>query len=282
MFGYVMANKRDLSPEQEARYKAVYCGLCQTLKARRGLLMRFALRYDFVFLILLLDSLYDAERNESCSRCAVHPFCKRQHETSEFTAYAADMTVALAYHKCLDDWRDDRNLFRRLEAAFLRRRYNAVASLWPGQCEAIGTALAGLQEIEAANGSADAAAARFGEIMAALFAPQDDRWQERLRAFGAALGKFIYIMDAWDDCKNDIRKKRFSPLAADYALPDFNGRCERILKVLMNDCASEFEKLPLVEDIALMRNVIYSGIWMRFEFKRARERGRTNADHRSV
>ena len=283
MFGYVTVNKHDLSPEQEKRYRAAYCGLCETLKTRHGTCARLALNYDFVFLVLLLDSLYEPERHACAARCAAHPFCARQHETSTFTAYAADMTIALYYHKCLDDWRDERNLARLAEAAFLRRRYDAVVSLWPRQCEAIGAALSKLQAVERSeHASADAAAASFGEITAAIFAPHEDRWTPRLQAFGTALGRFIYMMDAWEDCKKDIRHRRFNPLAADFAAPDFDGRCEAILKVLMDECATEFEKLPLVEDIMLMRNVIYSGIWARFELKRAWERRRSNADHRSV
>jgi hypothetical protein len=283
MFGYVTVNKHDLSPEQEKRYRAAYCGLCETLEKRHGALARFALNYDFVFLVLLLDSLYEPERRACDARCAAHPFCARRHETSEFTAYAADMTVALYYHKCLDDWRDERNLARRAEASFLKKRYNAVVSLWPRQCEAIGSALSKLQAIERdENASADAAAASFGKITAAIFAPCEDRWAPRLNAFGAALGKFIYISDAWEDCKKDMRRGNFNPLAADCAAPGFDDRCEGILKVLMGECAEEFEKLPLVEDIMLMRNVIYSGIWTRFELKRAWERRRSNADHRSV
>ena len=280
MFGYVTANTRDLSPEQETRYRAAYCGLCETLKARHGAFARFALNYDFVFLVLLLDSLYEPEKRACDTHCAMHPLCARRHETSDFTAYAADMTIALYYHKCLDDWKDDRNLSRRAQAAFFRKRYDAASVLWPKQCEAIRCALAQLQTAERdAHASADAAAASFGEITAAIFAPRADQWTQTLRAFGMALGKFIYMMDAWEDCRKDVRRGSFNPLAADCLSPDFNAHCADILNVLMSDCAAEFEKLPLVEDIMLLRNVVYSGIWTRFEMKRAYERRRSNADH---
>lgn len=36
MFGYVIANPDALTPEQLARYKSCYCGLCRNLKKRHG------------------------------------------------------------------------------------------------------------------------------------------------------------------------------------------------------------------------------------------------------
>jgi len=283
MFGYVTANKKELTPEQEARYRAAYCGLCAALKRRHGNFARFALNYDFAFLTLLLDSLYEPEREVCRARCAMHPVCARRHETSEFTNYAADMTVALAYHKRLDDWRDEKKPGARIGAALLQKRYDEVARAYPGQCAAMEASLARLFEIERSdNAAADEAATAFGAVTAALFAPRKDVWEEKLRAFGMALGRFLYMMDAWDDCKKDVRRGNFNPLAGDFGAPDFDLRVKAILDALMRECAAAFEKLPLVEDIQLMRNVVYSGIWTRFELKRARGRRREHADHRSV
>ncbi len=272
MFGYVVPNKEALDPEQEARYRAVYCGLCNALQARHGAWARFALQYDFAFLTLLLDSLYEPEISACARRCAMHPFCARRHEASAFTDYAADMTIALYYHKCLDDWRDEHNLIGRLQARLLKKRYAAIALAYPGQCAIMGEALEKLQRIERGQAAApDAAASAFGEIMAALFAPRADRWEKNLRAFGMALGRFLYMMDAWDDVDKDARRGSFNPLAGERAAPDFDERSRALLSALLGECTAEFERLPLVADIGLMRNVIYSGVWTRFEMKRARK-----------
>ena len=34
MFGYVVVNRAELKPEEEARYRAFYCGLCEALRER--------------------------------------------------------------------------------------------------------------------------------------------------------------------------------------------------------------------------------------------------------
>lgn len=272
MFGYVVPNKKELGPEEEARYRAVYCGLCHALQARHGALARLSLQYDFAFLTLLLDSLYEPEVRVCARRCAMHPFCARRHEASAFTDYAADMTIALSYHKCLDDWQDEHNLLRLLQAKLLEKRYVSIERTYPGQCAAMEEALGKLQRIEhGQNAVPDEAASAFGEITAALFAPRADRWEKNLRAFGMALGRFLYMMDAWDDAEKDARRGGFNPLAGERKAPDFDARSRALLTALLGECTAEFERLPLVADIGLMRNVIYSGVWTRFEMKRAQK-----------
>ena len=131
MFGYVIANPDALTPEQLARYKGAYCGLCRTLKARHGSLSRLTLTYDMTFLILLLESMYEPETDSGSERCAVHPLRAHAYTHSAVTDYAADMNLALAYQNCLDDWKDEKRIASRAEAALLRRGYDAVKELYP-------------------------------------------------------------------------------------------------------------------------------------------------------
>ena len=53
MFGYVIANTDKMTPEEQAYYKACYCGLCHELGEKFGKLSRVILSYDLVFLILI-------------------------------------------------------------------------------------------------------------------------------------------------------------------------------------------------------------------------------------
>ena len=39
----------------------------------------------------------------------------------------------------------------------------------------------------------------FGELMAELFDYRQDHWSPELRSIGFHLGKFIYLLDAYDD-----------------------------------------------------------------------------------
>ena len=110
MFGYVVPAWEGLSEAERERYHEAYCGLCRTIGERCGQRCRCALAYDPVFLALLLGSLYEL-RNARAQGAACR--IRRSRTGSWRTAcvdYAADATVALAYHKALDDWRDDRSV----------------------------------------------------------------------------------------------------------------------------------------------------------------------------
>ena len=101
------------------------------------------------------------------------------------------MNLALAYHKCMDDWRDERSLPQLLLARRMKKRYARVREDFPRQCQAMEECMARLSEIERRGGSADEAANCFGALMAALFSPRDDLWAGILSRLGAALGRFI-------------------------------------------------------------------------------------------
>ena len=48
--------------------------------------------------------------------------------------------------------------------------------------------------------------------------------------------------------------------------------------MLIAECCLEFEKLPLIQDVELLRNILYSGIWTKYEsIRAAREGGRKGA-----
>jgi hypothetical protein len=61
MFGYVTANIKELTKQQQTRYNAVYCGICRQIREQSGQMSRLALSFDMAFLALLLMSLYEPE-----------------------------------------------------------------------------------------------------------------------------------------------------------------------------------------------------------------------------
>ena len=54
----------------------------------------------------------------------------------------------------------------------------------------------------------DLVAGTFGHLMEELFVLKQDRWEPYLRKFGFFLGKFIYIMDAYDDLEKDLKERK--------------------------------------------------------------------------
>lgn len=265
MFGYVQANTELMTDIEKNRYKAFYCGLCHTLGRRHGISSRMGLTYDMTFLAILLSSLYEPKEHTESARCIVHPVKEHNFLTNECIDYAADITVALVYFKCIDDWNDDKNIVAKGYASLLSNAYKKVKINWPSQCEAIEKELKELSFIEERRDtSLDAAANCFGRLMEAIFVYKNDIWSEYLKNMGYGLGRYIYLADACNDLEKDIKKGSYNPLVNQITCTDdFKPR----LQLLLGETSFYFEKLPLVQDENILNNIIYSGIWNKYNRK---------------
>lgn len=276
MFGYIIADASALSEEQLLRYRGCYCGLCRALRERHGSLSRLTLNFDMTFLVMLLSSMYEPEEASGEKRCLAHPMHRRGYWKTAFTDYGADMNIALAYHNCMDNWRDDRSVASLAEAKALKKHYAAIAERWPRQCAAIETCMSTLADIESRSGTEpDAAANCFGALMGEIFAcaENDKVWSETFRRFGQALGRFIYMMDACVDLRGDVKHGRYNPLISMGNADISEEEKTDILKMLIGECTMEFERLPLVQDIDIMRNILYSGVWTQYALAKKRKGG---------
>ena len=268
MFGYVTANVGELSKDQKKRYNAVYCGICRKIRDRANQISRLSLQYDMAFLALLLMSLYEPEETSGNHACALHPM--KKWVDSRYVQYAADMNVALGYYKALDDWRDDKKLIAKLMAGALGGNLAAIEARFPRQCEAIRSCIHQLNELEKENcGNPDATANCFGELMGELLTYHEDLWAPILRKMGMALGRFIYLGDAAQDYRRDKKKKKYNPYIA--MGQEDPQRWREYLVLAMAKCTEEYEKLPLVQDKALLDNILYSGVWVHFRQKKQQE-----------
>ena len=271
MFGYVTASLRELSREQQRRYSAVYCGICRQIRERSGQLSRLGLSYDMALLALLLMSLYEPEECGGKNSCMLHPITRRDWLDNDYIRYAADMNVALSYYNCLDDWRDDGKKSAKWMADVYEKHLPDIENCWPRQCQAIKSSIEALSALEKQNcPNPDEPAGAFGELMAELFVVKEDLWSDTLRKMGNALGRFIYLLDAELDYDRDKRKGKYNPFLAKGESKDW-AKWEDYLVLTMGRCTAEFEKLPLVQDKALLDNILYSGVWVNYRRKRKEE-----------
>ena len=271
MFGYVTASMRELTKEQQRRYSAVYCGICRRIREQSGQLARLGLSYDMAFLAVLLMSLYEPEEFGGKNSCALHPITRRDWIDNDFVRYAADMNVALSYYNCLDDWQDDGKRSAKWLAESYKKHLPDIESRWPRQCQAIRDSIAALSDLETAGcPNPDEPAGAFGSLMGELLVVREDLWADTLRKMGNALGRFIYLLDAELDYDTDQRKGKYNPFLARGEEKDW-ARWEDYLVLTMGRCTAEFEKLPLVQDKALLDNILYSGVWVNYRRKRKEE-----------
>jgi len=265
MFGYININKPEIKFKDFDTYRSFYCGFCQILKKKYGHLGQLTLSYDLTFLYLLFTALYEPETRIKSVRCKLHPFQKRPTHTNEHAEYAADMSVLLTYYKCLDDWKDEKKRSRLLFSKALKKRVQKAQTQYPKIAKAIEENLENLQKGEEKEGvDLDTMAGHFGRILAEIFSVYEDTWQPTLYKMGYFLGKYIYLLDAYEDVEEDEKKGRYNPFSKFYQSAEFDEEVENILTLMMAESAKAYEKLPIVEHLDILRNIMYSGVWVDF------------------
>ena len=265
MFGYVTIYEPELKVKDLKKYKAYYCGLCRMLKEKYGFMGQMTLTYDMTFAVILLSSLYENASEAERHRCKVHPIKKQMMLRNEITDYAAAMNVLLAYYHMEDDWQDDRKVTSLMTKSMIHGKVRRIIEEYPRQSRAIRSALEELSSCEKEECTdIDRTAGCFGRLMEELFVYREDIWERNLRKMGFFLGKFIYIMDAYEDLPEDLKKGRYNPLRRLSAREDYEERIKQILCMMIAESTAEFERLPCLMDVDILRNILYDGVWNRY------------------
>jgi hypothetical protein len=235
------------------------------------------LNYDLTFLALLLTGLYEPDTQLASHRCIPHPVQKHPMAENDAISYAADMCVLLAYQKLKDDWEDEKKLAGGAGASLLKRAYQKAAQQYPRQVQALEENIAALHQAERENRrDIDYVAGLNGHYLAEIFVWKEDLWQEDLRTMGFFMGKFIYLMDAVEDQKKDQKRGNYN-LFSD--CPDIFGTAKEkeirgILMDMMTEAARAFERLPILKNAEIIRNILYSGVWCRYTAVRSARLGK--------
>ena len=275
MLGVMMVRKDELKFREYDRYRGYYCGLCRAIGQRCSSAGRMALSFEMTFLAMLHTSLYEPDTSDEKHRCLFHPVAKQRMLANEAIDYAADLSALVSYYDLRDGWEDERRVDRLAASEVLRRAAKRAGERLPRQKEAVERYVKALHEIEQRNDqNLDAAANLTGEMLAELYVMREDVYARDLRELGFYLGKFIYLCDSYEDVERDVKKKNYNPLIARSGDEAFAANCEQMLSDMMARAAKAFERLPLLEDAEIMRNILYSGIWLRFEHATERRKAK--------
>ena len=105
----------------------------------------------------------------------------------------------------------------------------------------------------------------FGRLMAELLLYKEDIWEKTLRKMGFYFRKVLfYIMDAYEDLSEDKKKNRYNPLKQISEKEDYEERMVQILRMMIAESTARFEQLPCLVDVDILRNILYDGVWNRY------------------
>ena len=134
------------------------------------------------------------------------------------------------------------------------RKAEKIIRRYPRQSEAVRRSLSELAKCEKEQSTdIDRTAGCFGRLMEELFVYREDMWEKSLRKMGFFLGKFIYLMDAYEDLPEDMEKNRYNPLKELCKSEDYEERIRQILCMMIAESTAEFERLPCLVDVDILR-----------------------------
>lgn len=276
MFGYVTIYKDELKISEYNTFRAYYCGLCRQI-GRYSQIARLGLSYDMTFLSILLSSLSDEPVAAERRRCLAHPTTRRAVAKSDDACdYSAKMSILLAYLKLADDWRDDRNISALFAMAVYYPAVRKIRRAYPRQYEIITDRLCDLSRLENENCSLiDITADCFAKILSALFVPdfvEDEAARRTLSWLGYNIGRWIYVLDAYNDIEKDFKKKSYNPFLASFSgdsagelKKKLAGELSETLTYTLSEAGGAYELLEVKKNDAILRNILYIGLKNRQE-----------------
>ncbi len=280
MFGYVTPCKMELKIKEYEKIKAYYCGLCKAIKDNFGNLPRLALNYDISFLSIFLDSL-EKEKNQYIKKpCILHPFKKRLFIINNAALYyAAFLNVTLVYYNLLDNIKDDNSIKSQLSAKLLKNYFKKIPSQFKYIQQIIIDGLKKHYSIENNYeniNNLDELSHPFGELTGNIIMAYNKNasYKEPLYHIGYNLGKWIYIMDAFDDLENDMKKNEFNALnnilnKDNLPYSEFKhkikDRVDFILVSYSRECAETLKYLPLKKNKGIIYNIFHFGLLEKME-----------------
>lgn len=265
MFGYVRPVRDELKCRDLDLYRATYCGLCQTMRRRCGLLAPMVLNFDFTFLALLLAP-GEGERLTDCGRCHIPPFRRKcMCQTSPALELAADESVILAYWQLRDKVRDEtilRGLPARLSGILLHSAYRKAASRQPEFDRSVSEQLRLMHQLEDEKcASLDRPADTFGTLLQAAVPKSGDAARDRtMEQLLYHLGRWIYLIDARDDLDEDRKSGNYNPIALRFTHEAGDAQLNLTLEHSLNLMRSACALLELGRQEAVVHNVLYLGL----------------------
>ncbi len=262
IFGYVTPLKPELKIKEYDVFRGYYCGVCTAL-GKLNYPSKYVLNYDLTFLALFLSSI-EYGSNVPRKRFCVYNMRRVSYFENPYVEYAAAMNVVLNNRKLIDDYNDDGNVFSLLASKILKLR---SVEQFKEKIDIIDKNLAEISSLERErSGDIDKMSHLFGKVTEEIFNILDGKSGEILRFIGYNLGRWIYVVDAFDDLVDDVKKDKYNPIkyAFEYSggdiarfKEDVSDNVRFMLYSYLENITKAYELLDVKKNKGILDNIIY-------------------------
>lgn len=272
MFGYIKCDKPEMKVKEYEAYKGLYCSLCKAMIKHFGVLSSITLSYDIAFFVLMRLSFTAVVPDFANGRCPFNPakrcnFCTNGNEELR---YAAAVSMMMLYHKVKDNIKDS-PFYKKIIAyfvlpyAYLKNR--KAEKMYPEVGKMITAAMKRQAERERENtASPDIAAHESADVLGKILAYGLNDEKGIFYRFGYGTGKWVYLCDAADDLRDDLKSGSYNVFVNMLGLKKGDEITEGDLHVIESclnmSCALAAESFEEAENktlVPIVQNIICGG-----------------------
>jgi hypothetical protein len=268
MFGYLDIQKDTLNDGQRGLWQTFMCGLCFSTKKLVGNIPRMTITNDINCFNILFHSILNVDINIEHKRCFSSPFKKRTViEMTELTDKLSLANVLLTYWNIHDDVVDGDKGKKFVEGIYkkyhkkaqpqvrelddtIAMRYNQLRELEKGDCDSIDIV-------------SDSFAMLSQDFCKIILGENTNDYAETLCY---NLGKWIYLIDALDDAKKDLKRGNYNPFVKCYNaqniadLATHKQEIQFVMYTALNRIAQSYNDLNLTKYTCLLKNIFFESI----------------------
>lgn len=279
MFGYVTPLKSELKVREFEYFRSYYCGLCHEIKREYGNIPRFCLNYDLTFIGFLLEGLYSEPLKLQYVKCLKHPTSKLIiADKTKALNYSCNLSILFFNYKLKDNIIDDKSikssLFKLLLSPSVKKNLlliNDIASHIDVNINNL-SALENNKNFSTLDEICQPFSDTMGVILKAFpYDIENDSLElrENLYWLGYYLGKWIYLIDALDDLKDDIYQNKFNPYNIIYNSKNLNYsellknnivNIDFYISNCISNCIDYMNKIPFKKHFDIINNTINLGL----------------------
>lgn len=271
MFGNIVPARQELKVKDYATYRAYYCGVCRSMGRLYSGLCGFGLSYESTFIAILLSALSPNKVKLEHHACLANPIRKKAMVVdNEQVDLAATINVLLMYRKLKDNVQDEGDFKSRCGMLLFQHSYRRAAETLEKIQDVIDDRLEEQRELELEGcASIDRAAEPFSEMMGEIAAQsaEKDAPREVMYWFGFFLGKWLFVLDAFEDIEKDQKNKVYNPFLAanpqstvQEIVDKSKGDADYILSGAMAELARLFDKMQIHRNKEIIENILFVGM----------------------
>ncbi|NLT19074.1 MAG: hypothetical protein BWX72_01023 [Firmicutes bacterium ADurb.Bin080] len=270
MFGYITADKPNMLIKDYAEYRAYYCGLCKSIGKINPQLMRLTVNYDIVMLSILAHNYAKIKPEAGMGRCVIHPIGKKfailKHD--QVQEKIVDINTILGYYKLKDDISDENSGKKKIAKDYIKGKYKKAAKRIPGFDSIISKIYEDFDIIQKNKGNLSELIEKSAEMLSEVGKEACPGYDDSLDVFCRNLGRWIYLIDAYDDLWKDYKSNSYNPLImgkelTEEIVEDLTTMVRANLNDYIRKIRDSYDTMDITISEGPLSNVIYLGLQAR-------------------